>query len=113
MSKALRFLQITAEHQDCPSFSVCLTIKTSCQNISITRSQISLKRDEHRSGYGACAFDILRHKLGARNSIPLYHTLRKNRLDQKLNKNDSLILPKKTLTSDKPSCFNHYSEKAN
>ena len=51
MSKALRFLQITAEHQDCPSFTVYLTIKTSSQNISITRSQISLKRDEHRSGY--------------------------------------------------------------
>ena len=51
MSKALRFLQITAEHQDCPSFTVYLTIKTSSQNISITRSQISLKRDDHRSGY--------------------------------------------------------------
>ena len=51
MSKGLRFLQITAEHQDCPSFTVYLTIKTSSQNISITRSQISLKRDEHRSGY--------------------------------------------------------------
>ena len=51
MSKALRFLQITAEHQDCPSFTVYLTIKTSSQNISITRSQVSLKRDEHRSGY--------------------------------------------------------------
>ena len=43
----------------------------------------------------ACAFDISRHEPVARNSIPLYHTLRKNRLDQKLNKNHSLILPKK------------------
>ena len=51
MSKALRFLQITAERQDCPSFTVYLTIKTSSQNISITLLQISLKVDEHRSGY--------------------------------------------------------------
>ena len=36
MSKALRFLQITIEHQDCPLLSELLTIKTSSRNISIT-----------------------------------------------------------------------------
>ena len=51
MSKALRFLQIAAEHQDCPSFTVYLTIKTSSQNISITLLQISLKLHEHRGRY--------------------------------------------------------------
>ena len=51
MSKALRFLQITAEHQECPFFTVFLTIKTSSQNISITLLQISLKLHEHRGGY--------------------------------------------------------------
>ena len=51
MSKALRFLQTKAEHQDCPSFTVYLTIKTSSQNISITLLQISLKLHEHRGGY--------------------------------------------------------------
>ena len=38
MSKALRFLQITAEHQ-------------SCLNISIKLLQISLKVHEHQSGH--------------------------------------------------------------
>ena len=42
MSKALRFLQTTAEHQDCPVFNVILTTKTSSQNISITLLQIRL-----------------------------------------------------------------------
>ena len=51
MSKALRFEQITVEHQDCPFFTVFLTIKTSSQNISITLLQISLKLHEHRGGY--------------------------------------------------------------
>ena len=51
MSKALRFLQITAEHQDCPFFTVFLTIKTLSQNISITLLQISLKLHEHRGRY--------------------------------------------------------------
>ena len=37
ISKALRFLQITAEHQDCPVFAVFLTKETSPKNIS-TRS---------------------------------------------------------------------------
>ena len=48
MSKALRFLQITAEHQDCPFFTVFLTTKSLSQNISITLLQISLKLHEHR-----------------------------------------------------------------
>ena len=43
MSKALRFLQITVEHHDCPFFTVFLTMKTSSQNISITLLQIALK----------------------------------------------------------------------
>ena len=41
MPKALCLIQITAEHQDCPCFTVFITIKTSSQNISITLSQIS------------------------------------------------------------------------
>ena len=48
MSKALRFLQITAEHQDCPFFTVFLTTKSLSQNISITLLQILLKLHEHR-----------------------------------------------------------------
>ena len=51
MSKALRFLQITAEHQACPLFTIFLTIKTLSQNISIMLLQISLKIHEHRGGY--------------------------------------------------------------
>ena len=51
MSKALRFLQITAEYQDCPFFTAFLTIETLSQNISITLLQISLKLHEHRGGY--------------------------------------------------------------
>ena len=51
MSKALRFLQITAEHQDCPFFTVFLTIKTLSQNISITLLQISLKLHGYRGRY--------------------------------------------------------------
>ena len=51
MSTALRFLQITAEHQDCPFFTVFLTIKTSSPNISITLLQIPLKLQENRGGY--------------------------------------------------------------
>ena len=39
MSKALRFLQITAKHQDFPFFTVFLTIKTLSQNIPITLLQ--------------------------------------------------------------------------
>ena len=51
MSKALRFLQITAEHQDCPFFTVFLTTNSLSQNISITLLQISLKLHEHRGCY--------------------------------------------------------------
>ena len=51
MSKALRLVQITVEHEDCPFFTVFLTIKTCSQNISITLLQISLKLHEHRGGY--------------------------------------------------------------
>ena len=43
MSRARRFLQITAEHQDRPLFAPFLTI-----NISITLLQIPLKLHEHR-----------------------------------------------------------------
>ena len=43
MSRALRFLQIIAEHQDRPLFAPFLTI-----NISITLLQIPLKLHEHR-----------------------------------------------------------------
>ena len=51
MSKALRFLQITVEHQDCLVFTVFLTIKTSSPNILITLLQILLKLHENRGGY--------------------------------------------------------------
>ena len=51
MSKALRLVQITVEHQDCQFFIVFLTIKTSSQNISIMLLQISLKLREHRGHY--------------------------------------------------------------
>ena len=51
MSKALRFLQITAKYQDCPFSIVFLTIKTSSQNISITLLPISLKLHKHRDRY--------------------------------------------------------------
>ena len=51
MLKAFRFLQITAEHQDCPFFTVFLTIKKLSQNISITLSQIPLTLHKHRGRY--------------------------------------------------------------
>ena len=51
MSKALHFLQITAEHQDYPFFTVFLTIKSLSQNISITLLQISLKLHEDGGRY--------------------------------------------------------------
>ena len=51
MSKALRFLQITAEHQDCLFITVFLTTKSLSQNISITLLQISLKLHENRGCY--------------------------------------------------------------
>ena len=51
MLKALHFLQITAEHQDYPSFTAFLTTKPLSQNISRTPLQISLKLHEHRGGY--------------------------------------------------------------
>ena len=43
MSRALLFLQITAEHRDRPLFTLFVTI-----NISITLLQIPLKLHEHR-----------------------------------------------------------------
>ena len=49
MSKALRLLQSAAKHQDCPFFTVFLTIKTSSQNISKTLLQIKLH--ERRGRY--------------------------------------------------------------
>ena len=51
MSKALHFLQITAEHQGYPFFTVFLTPKSLSENISITLLQISLKLHEHRDRY--------------------------------------------------------------
>ena len=51
VSKALRFLQITAKHQDFPFFTVFLTIKTSSQNISITYLQIPFQLHEYRGDY--------------------------------------------------------------
>ena len=51
MSKAPHFLQITAEHQDYPFFTVFLTTKSLSQNFSITLLQISLKLHEHWGDY--------------------------------------------------------------
>ena len=51
MSKALRFLQITAKHQDTPFLTVFITMKTSPQNISITLLHILLKLHEHRGDH--------------------------------------------------------------
>ena len=51
MSKALRFRQIMAKHQNFSFFTEFLTIKTSFQNISVTLLQIALKLREHRGGY--------------------------------------------------------------
>ena len=51
MSKALHFLQITAEHQDCPFFTVFLRTKSLSQSISITLLQISFKLHKHRGCY--------------------------------------------------------------
>ena len=51
MSKALRFLEITAKHQDFPFFNVFLTIKTLSQNISITLLQILFYLHEYRGDY--------------------------------------------------------------
>ena len=48
MSKALRFLQITAKPHDFPFLTVFLTVKTSSQNISIKLSQILLKLCKNR-----------------------------------------------------------------
>ena len=51
MWKAVRFLQITAEHHDCQFFTVFLTTKSLSQNISIPLFQISLKLHKHRGFY--------------------------------------------------------------
>ena len=51
MSKALHFLQIIAEHQDYPFFTIFLTTKSLSQNFSITLWQISLKLHEHWGDY--------------------------------------------------------------
>ena len=56
MPKALRFIQITAEHKDCPCFTVFITIKTSFQNISVTLLQISLKLTNIEAALGAKSF---------------------------------------------------------
>ena len=50
-SKALHFLQIIAEHQDYPFFTIFLTTKSLSQNFSITLWQISLKLHEHWGDY--------------------------------------------------------------
>ena len=48
MSKALRFLQITAKPHDFPFLIVFLTLKTSSQTTSIKLLQILLKLWKHR-----------------------------------------------------------------
>ena len=52
VSNALFFIQIMVEHQDCPVFTVFLTIKTSSRNINlITLLQILLKLLEHQGSF--------------------------------------------------------------
>ena len=51
MSKALHFLQIIAEHQDYPFFTIFLTTKSLSQNFLITLWQILLKLHEHWGDY--------------------------------------------------------------
>ena len=51
MSKVLRFLQITAEHQVCPFFTVFLTTKSLSHNILIMFLQTSLKLLQHWGRY--------------------------------------------------------------
>ena len=51
MSKALRFLQITATYSDHPFFTAFLTINTFHQNISITLLQTLLTLPKHQSNY--------------------------------------------------------------
>ena len=46
-----RLTLLTAEHRDCPFFTVFLTAKSLSQNISITLLQISLKLHENRGVY--------------------------------------------------------------
>ena len=65
MSKALRLVQITVEHQDCPFFTVFLTIKTLSQNISITLLQILLKLHEHRGLYLRCHCNVNQNKFSS------------------------------------------------
>ena len=49
MSKALRFVQITAKHQDFPFLTVFLIIKTSFQNISMYNAlKVLFKLHEHQ-----------------------------------------------------------------
>ena len=48
MSKALRFLKMTAKHQDFPFFTVILTIKTLSQNISNIEAAIGGKGSRER-----------------------------------------------------------------
>ena len=52
MSKALCFLQITAELQDYPFFTVFLIIETPSQNISITLFKILLKSYDIEAAIG-------------------------------------------------------------
>ena len=61
VSKALRFLQITAKHQDYQVFTVIISIKISSQNISFTLLQISFKGHEHRGGYWRKKFQLGRY----------------------------------------------------
>ena len=49
--KSASFSTDNSRHQDCPFFTVFLTIKTLSQNISITLLQISIKLHEHRGCY--------------------------------------------------------------
>ena len=51
MSKAPRFLQNTAKHQDTPFLTVFIKMKTSPQNISITLLHNLLKLHEHRGDH--------------------------------------------------------------
>ena len=66
ISKALCFLQITAEHQDCPFFTVSLTIKIS--RYRSHRSRSSFTNVEAAIGEKAPVNDFGRTVPGARNT---------------------------------------------
>ena len=106
MSKALRFLQITAEHQDCTFFTVFLTTKSLSQNILITFLQISLKLHEHRGSYWRKKLlRMILEKL--RFSVPRNTTASKMVLFCSYNNSDVFV---PLIITNLYSCGGHFSK---